>query len=697
MKTAMREGIEIVVIGAGAGGAKTALLLAELGHRVILLDARDKVGVPDDTKEEKINQKGISTSWINPGRAGHGFHYIHLKTGKMLMESTIGLYRQYPELPIGSAYPNSHPLRKGRYFITKDSLFKKDEVLAVYSQLQEHYRLLVKNNPDNQVLGHPDDFFHILEQKEYEKYVDVNTVAVGIETTERLINPVLLSQILFQRIKEEKNITLLTDKKVTQVNYGRDKTFIVSLQDGSSIAADQVINCAWENMEAIDQTIGLVDVSTKSTNRLKALAVVELPQELHNQHSMFFCMGPFCMLSNLGNGTGLMTYAPITNIHNEYDLFLMLDDTKPEKNKIYVRKIENFLEYIVLAPNGEPVTDRISQEEFKQDIPEPFSIDKLKPFLPEILEITAKNGHTLTNYQDYKINELGRRLLEGKASPEEIKHYGEGIIKGVSQWIPVIAKAKLITVRFGVVKTYGGVDIFDPRSAVHNRDYFGVDSKQIGYIDNNACMKLMNLNENAKLVVELSSLHLDTEVKIKALSHSITKKMAIQFPKLLELFLNHYSRRQFSPKDFLTQEKIEKLNSSLIAQIKNKEKIQAVFSNVPKDYPARLMLIYLTVRKILPNIITEIITGYYGKPRTIGNSHPTFAFRAPQFLAAYVRKPLVIKVATSVDDSSLKTRVKREKQHINRSYSYGAVILWDQPPQDASCTFSNSNPNIYRL
>ena len=480
MKTEIRKAIHIVVIGAGAGGARTALLLAESGRHVTLLEARDKIGVSEERKEEKRNQQGISTSWINPGRAGHGFHFFDLNTGKMLMEATIGLYRQYPEVPIGGMYSESHPLRKGRYFITKDSLFKKEQILAIYSQLQEHYRWLVRKDPANQVLGHPDNFFRILEQDEYKKFVDVDKVDVGIETTERLINPALLSQILFQRIKEEKNITLLTGKKVTQVHYGKDKTFVVSLQDKSFIEADQVINCAWEDMEAIDQTIGLFDVFTQSTNRLKALAMVKLPSELYDQHSMFFCMGPFCMFSNLGDGTGLLTYAPITNV---------------------------------------------------------------------------------ANYQDSKIDDMGRRFLAGKASPEEINHYGENIIKGVSQWIPSIIKAQLITVRFGVVKTYGDVDIFDPRSAVHSRAYFGVDSKQIGYI-NNACMKLMNFNENAKLVMEQLIQHLDAGTKINTLSNRLTQGMTVRFPELRKLFLNHYLRVHFLPEDFSSEKKIEKLKKN---------------------------------------------------------------------------------------------------------------------------------------
>jgi hypothetical protein len=607
MKTTIREAIHIVVIGAGAGGVKTALLLAESGYRVTLLEARDKPGVPEELQEEKRNQQGIATSWINPGRAGHGFHYIDLNTGKMLMEATIGLYRQYPEIPIGNLHTESHPLRKGRYFITKDSLFEKEQILAIYLQLQKHYRWLVHKDPADQVLGHPDNFFRILGQDEYKEFVNVDKVNVGIETTERLINPVLLSRILFQRVKEEKNITLLTGKKVTKVEYGKDKTFVVSLQDKSFIEADQVINCAWEDMEAIDQTIGLFDVSTNSTNRLKVLAMVRLPQELSDQHSMFFCMGPFCMFSNLGDGTGILTFAPITNV---------------------------------------------------------------------------------ANYQDSKISDEGRRLLAGKATLAEINHYGESIIKGVSQWIPAMAKAQLITVRFGIVKTYGDVDIFDPRSAVHSRAYFGVDSKQIGYI-NNACMKLVNLNENAQLVMQQLTQHLDTELKIKTLSNRITQEVKDRSTEAMKLFLNHYLRRQFVPNDFASEEKIEKLEKSLMINIKNKKELLTTVSSMPKDYPVHQLFMYLAVCKMLPKVPAEVIADYCEESKIIQSSQTTFPLWT-QFLIKFAKKPLVIQVSASRDDLSL--LVKSGKKFANRSYS---MFLWKSSPKVYTSAVLQSRTGLY--
>lgn len=592
MRLTVNKPIMIVVIGSGAGGATTALSLAKLGYHVTLLDARDQVGVVDNKEGEQKKQETMSTSWINPGRAGHGFHYIDLTTGKMLMESTIGVHRKYPGIQIGATHPDTHPLRKGRYFITKNSLFPKDQILKVYSQLQEHYRLLVQKDPENQVIGHPDDFFRILDPEEYREVVDIEKVDVGIETTERLINPALLAQNIFEEVKKEKNITLLTASRVTKIQYGQDKPFIVVLQDGRSIMADQVINCAWEGMEAIDQSLGLFDVSVKCTNRLKVLAVVELPMELREQNSMFFCMGAFCMFSNCGDGRGLMTYAPVTNV---------------------------------------------------------------------------------ANYQDSKIDDIGRKFLSGKASPEEVKSYGESIIKGVAQWIPAMAKARLITVRFGVVKTYGDVDIFDPRSAVHSRDYFGVDCKQIGYIGN-ACMKLMNLDENAKLVTELFAKSLQAEEKIKALSPIIVKQLTVMFPGLLKLCLEHYLRRQYLPKDFESSVNVEAIQNSLTKQVKKKSLLNMELVYLPKDYPARLMMLNLLLRKMLPAAIAKIASDYCEEIKPIGDSYPAVYVWSALRMQVYVPQSLTRQITTSVDDSVIKRKKIHKPGSMSRSYS-GIILL----------------------
>lgn len=548
----------VVLIGGGAGGLRTAIELANMNYKVIIIEKRENIEVMRQI-DDKMNQiSNLPTSFINPGRAGHGFHYKDITTAKMLLEATIGVYQKYPSVLRGKDLPKNHNLNKGRYFIVKNSLTPKKELLTSYDELKKHYKMLISKDPSKKVLGEPEDFYRKLKKEAYKAHVNESEVKVGLETTERLIDPLKLAEILAQEVKKEKNIKLKLETTVTQIRYGTDKVFEVVTQNNEIIKADYVINCAWENLEAIDQTLGLYDPQVKVINRLKALAHIELPTELIDQHSMFFCLGPFAMFSNLGDGTGLITYAPATNVENFYDS---------------------------------------------------------------------------------KISETGRKFLNGTADEKIVQKKGQEIINGVSFWIPAIAQAKLKAVRFGIVKTYGDVDIYDPNSSFHKRDYFGVSSAQIGFIDN-ACMKLMNLLINAKLVAELLSKHQQVNSKIDVVSEEIVKNYFSGYSEsTMKLFWNRYLKRNFNLNDmpqkkteyrlkescldidfpkqvtdiiisylFLTFEKSEK---TYINQISLKKNLMSGITNSlkkeSKSYP-----IYLAIRLNLnlPNAIANLISLY---------------------------------------------------------------------------------------
>lgn len=80
-----------------------------------------------------------------------------------------------------------------------------------------------------------------------------------------------------------------------------------------------------------------------------------------------------------------------------YDLSLMPENTDEIKpGKLYVKKEGNSLHYTVIGINGKPVKGIITPDELTLPLTEPFQLDKLRPFLADILKITAKKGHTYT-------------------------------------------------------------------------------------------------------------------------------------------------------------------------------------------------------------------------------------------------------------------------------------------------------------
>lgn len=400
---------DVIVIGGGIGGCATAVKLANTGYSVALVE-----------KREFLMQ---ATSKNTPGRMGLGFHYFPSSTAKMYLENTIRFMREYPNLVIGREKCGYEYLKKGRYFIVKNSLVPAKELLEYYKKLKNAYEYLVEDDPNNKIFGEPKDFYRILPVGEYAGDVKKDIVEIGIETQEQLLDYNLFVPHFTKRVYENDNISLICGAKVSKVTQGTNRNFVVDFvrdEQNFRISSHIVVNAAWENIEIINKVSGVKSLDNQ-TNRLKLLAEVRLPKNLQKCHSMFFCVGPHAMFSNLGNGMARITFAPVTN------------------------------------------------QEIKTD--EPLSI-------------------------------LAQRWLSDGLSLNEKQFYGSKIIEGVANYIPKMLDAELNNVFAGIVKTNGKVDLEERKSDFHERNYSGVDRKQLGWIDN-ACIKLTYCENNAGEVAHL--------------------------------------------------------------------------------------------------------------------------------------------------------------------------------------------------
>lgn len=99
---------------------------------------------------------------------------------------------------------------------------------------------------------------------------------------------------------------------------------------------------------------------------------------------------------------------------NEYQLSPLTDDTKPEEGKLYVKKTDQFIEYLVKTPSGDTIKDKV---EMKVD--DPFTIEKLQPLLPDILKITSSRGHT--KLSDLKLMQMDHDKLIEQAETTALK------------------------------------------------------------------------------------------------------------------------------------------------------------------------------------------------------------------------------------------------------------------------------------
>lgn len=353
---------EVFIIGAGVGGCFTALELAV-------------VKSPDGTPKYKIKlaEKAIEvlrgSSNVTPGRMGLGFHYVHKPTAFMYLKATIEFQKKYSKIKdfrIGSEEKNpaiQQALQRGRYFITKDSKPGKEEILATYKAIQAEYARLVAEDPSNKVFGAPEDFLRILDSKEYQDYVHMENVDIGIETPECLLGWPEFRKYIITELESHENIEIMRNTIINKIEIdNKNLKYKVEFTNTNDIhhkpqtyVTDVVVNCTWENIRALNATAGLVKpVADKRTNRLKAIIIVKLPDSLRDINSAFFCMGPHAMFSNLGNGHGAMTYAPVTSMFNSTDLvvpnvinkYLNGEATLQERMRIAERIREGVAKYV---------------------------------------------------------------------------------------------------------------------------------------------------------------------------------------------------------------------------------------------------------------------------------------------------------------------------------------------------------------
>lgn len=297
---------------------------------------------------------------------GHGFHYTDVETALAYLRASIKVQRRYPGFLLAQEIENS-PLRHGRYFITKDSKPGKDVILNTYEQIKADYARLVAEDPANEVFGHPDHFFRILDPSEYKNDVNMDIVELGVETNEHLFLWNNFAQEMRQRIESHPNIHFMEHTNVEAITHsqsGRER-FQVSLthQDGTQqdLQTSFIVNSTWENIERLNAQLGITMPPGARTNRLKTLLVVKLPESLRNKNSMFFCMGQHGMMSNMGNGTAMMTFAKVTNMETSTGLTLsdnaqrlLRDGPTPEETQYYGKQmIEGISHYIPEMINAE--------------------------------------------------------------------------------------------------------------------------------------------------------------------------------------------------------------------------------------------------------------------------------------------------------------------------------------------------------
>lgn len=265
-----------------------------------------------------------------------------------------------------------------------------------------------------------------MDSHEYAPYVDTGAVVAGIDTAEMLMDWQVVRRMLLERVTASSRIVVAVGHEFVAIEKrGPHDLIVVAQRDDAQaplrrIHVDMIVNSSWHNIDHVNAMAGL-DKGATAVNRVKVIAGVALPPALQQRSSMFFCMGPFAMFSNMIDGRGMVTYAPVTN----YRTFLGRDGRK----------------------------------------------------------------------------EIDRLLHHGPGAAESAE-LGRAIVEGVSRFVPAMWEAKVLSVRFGVVRTQGSCDINDPNSDMHRRNYSGV-VREADDIITNPATKLIYFARNADAVTSM--------------------------------------------------------------------------------------------------------------------------------------------------------------------------------------------------
>ena len=242
----------VVIIGGGVGGCCTALELARTGKFNIHLLEKN----PELMRE---------TSDATPGRLGLGFHYADKNTALYYLHVTLDFIKRYGRFRQEIGRQQSHPLRRGRYFIMKDSTVPYRDILETFEAIKEEYSKMVKEDPGYEVVGPPENIFRILEPHEFEADVEIGKVHMGIETAEKFLDWPSMREYIVQQLEHHKDTVRVRRYtkalSITACDYGGYVVDSVNVFQGNMVrvSTDIIVNASWYNISKFNKMLGVTN------------------------------------------------------------------------------------------------------------------------------------------------------------------------------------------------------------------------------------------------------------------------------------------------------------------------------------------------------------------------------------------------------------------------------------------------------
>jgi glycerol-3-phosphate dehydrogenase len=245
----------VVIIGAGLFGLSTAIILAEKGIKVTVL--------------EKSNNFMKGASLVNQNRIHYGYHYPRsLETGKESLYSMQSFLDYYGDCVVPS-YKNYYAISKYNSKITSDDFVKFCKEINISLKESWPQKNILNKNMIDQVW------------EVYEPSFDYNILRLNIS----------------KRLSKLKNITLIRNAKISSINKINDSDIEVNFSN-QIIKCNFLINASYASLKEI---LSMVNNNIQEAKfQLVALPILRWKKPQSN-FGITVMDGNFCSLIPKGN------------------------------------------------------------------------------------------------------------------------------------------------------------------------------------------------------------------------------------------------------------------------------------------------------------------------------------------------------------------------------------------------------------
>ena len=271
-----------IVMGAGIQGVLIALMLANRGQKVVLVDRRSSV------------MSGASLNF--EGRIHLGLIYAmdrSFATSERMIQDSLHFAKGIEKYSGTCVNWDSLKSTRSTYVVHRDSLLSLDELETHFNKVEERF-LEVSDELELNYLGAKPS--HITRRCPVPDQVSSDIVTAAFDTAESCLDQASISRLLHYSVNSNPNIEVQLNCEITEIKEGQSGSWTVNCktakQDKFQIAGESVFNCLWEARGLFDASIGL-DIKRNETMRLKYGVMVQRNDVLDQTGSLVIVHGAF--------------------------------------------------------------------------------------------------------------------------------------------------------------------------------------------------------------------------------------------------------------------------------------------------------------------------------------------------------------------------------------------------------------------